>query len=149
MQVRYDFPKTAPSEFKALLALEAATVQNSNLDKTLLHMIKIRASQINGCTYCVNMHINEARADQVSQQQLDLLCVWQEAQVFSAKERAILGWTEAITLIADSGAPDQDYEAMREFFSEQQVASYTLAISTINAWNRMALTARSVHPVMK
>ncbi len=147
MQARYDFPTTAPAVFKAMLALEAATVSNKQLNKTLLHLIKIRASQINGCTYCVNMHLNEARADNVSQQQLDLLCVWREAQVFSAEERAVLAWTEAITLIADSGAPDDGYEAMREFFPEQEVVAYTLAITTINAWNRMVLTARSVHPL--
>ena len=147
MHARYDFPTAAPAVFKTLLALEAATAQNKQLNKTLVHLIKIRASQINGCTYCVNMHINEARADGVSQQQLDLLCVWREARVFSAEERAVLAWTEAITLIADSGAPDEGYAAMRELFPEQEVIAYTLAITTINAWNRMVLTARSEHPL--
>lgn len=147
MQARYDFPKTAPAVFKAMYALETAVMQNPEVEKPLLHLIKIRASQINGCTFCVNMHLEEARKDNVNSQQLDLLCVWQEAQVFSPRERALIAWTEAITLVSETGAPDEGYNAMREFFSEAQIAAYTLAIVSINGWNRLVLTARSVHPV--
>ncbi len=149
MQARYDFPKTAPAVFKAMYALETAVMQNPEVEKPLLHLIKIRASQINGCTFCVNMHLEEARKDNVNSQQLDLLCVWQEAQVFSPRERALIAWTEAITLVSETGAPDEDYNAMREFFSEAQIAAYTLAIVSINGWNRLVLTARSVHPVQE
>ncbi len=147
MQARYDFPKTAPAVYKAMYALESAVMQNPDVEKPLLHLIKIRASQINGCTFCVNMHLQEARNDGLNPQQLDLLCVWQEAQVFSPKERALIAWTEAITLVSETGAPDKDYNAMREFFSEAQIAAYTLAIISINGWNRLVLTARTVHPV--
>ena len=147
MQARYDFPKTAPAVYKAMIALEGAVMQNPDLDKNLIHLIKIRASQINGCTFCVNMHLQEARQDGLNQQQLDLLCVWREAQVFSARERAVIAWAEAITLISQTGAPDEDYNAMREFFTEAQIAGYTLALVAINGWNRLVLTARTVHPV--
>lgn len=147
MQARYDFPKSAPAVYKAMCALETAVMQNPDVEKPLLHLIKIRASQINGCTFCVNMHLQEARHDGLNPQQLDLLCVWQEAQVFSPKERALIAWTEAITLVSETGAPDKDYNAMREFFSEAQIAAYTLAIVSINGWNRLVLTARTVHPV--
>lgn len=122
-------------------------MQHPELEKPLVHLIKIRASQINGCTFCVNMHLHEAREDGLNAQQLDLLCVWREAQVFSPKERAVIAWAEAVTLVSQTGAPDEDYSAMREFFSEAQIAAYTLAIVSINGWNRLVLTARTVHPV--
>ncbi len=147
MQARFDFPKTAPAVYKAMCALEAAVMQHPELEKPLVHLIKIRASQINGCTFCVNMHLHEAREDGLNAQQLDLLCVWREAQVFSPKERAVIAWAEAVTLVSQTGAPDEDYSAMREFFSEAQIAAYTLAIVSINGWNRLVLTARTVHPV--
>ncbi|RZT93929.1 AhpD family alkylhydroperoxidase [Advenella incenata] len=147
MQARYDFPKTAPAVYKAMCALEGAVMQNPDLEKSLIHLIKIRASQINGCTFCVNMHLQEARADGLNTQQLDLLCVWREAQVFSAKERAVIAWAEVITLVSQTGAPDEDYNAMRQFFTEAQIAGYTLATVAINGWNRLVLTARTVHPV--
>ncbi|MGO1767454.1 alkylhydroperoxidase [Advenella sp. S44] len=147
MQARYDFPKTAPAVYKAMCALESAVMQNPDLDKSLIHLIKIRASQLNGCTFCVNMHLQEARADGLNSQQLDLLCVWREAQVFSPKELAVIAWAEAITLVSQTGAPDENYNAMREFFTEAQIAGYTLALVAINGWNRLVLTARTVHPV--
>ncbi len=147
MQARYDFPKAAPAVYKAMRALEEAVMQNPDLEKSLIHLIKIRASQINGCTFCVNMHLQEARADGLNAQQLDLLCVWREAQVFSARELAVIAWAEAITLVSQTGAPDEDYNAMRQFFTEAQIAGYTLATVAINGWNRLVLTARTVHPV--
>jgi AhpD family alkylhydroperoxidase len=147
MQARYDFPTAAPAVYKAMCALEGAVMQNPDLEKSLIHLIKIRASQINGCTFCVNMHLQEARADGLNTQQLDLLCVWREAQVFSAKERAVIAWAEVITLVSQTGAPDEDYNAMRQFFTEAQIAGYTLATVAINGWNRLVLTARTVHPV--
>jgi AhpD family alkylhydroperoxidase len=147
MQARYDFPTAAPAVYKAMCALEGAVMQNPDLEKSLIHLIKIRASQINGCTFCVNMHLQEARADGLNAQQLDLLCVWREAQVFSARERAVIAWAEAITLVSQTGAPDEDYNAMRQFFTEAQIAGYTLATVAINGWNRLVLTARTVHPV--
>ncbi|HLU03431.1 MAG TPA: carboxymuconolactone decarboxylase family protein [Advenella sp.] len=147
MQARYDFQKAAPTVFNAMRALEVAVMKNPDLEKSLIHLIKIRASQINGCTFCVNMHLQEARADGMNPQQLDLLCVWREAQVFSARERAVIAWAEAITLVSQTGAPDEDYNAMRAFFSEAQIAGYTLALVAINGWNRLVLTARTMHPV--
>lgn len=147
MQARFDFPNAAPAVYKAMCALEGAVMQNPDLEKSLIHLIKIRASQINGCTFCVNMHLQEARADGFNAQQLDLLCVWREAQVFSARERAVIAWAEAITLVSQTGAPDEDYNAMRQFFTEAQIAGYTLAAVAINGWNRLVLTARTVHPL--
>ncbi|MEM8688285.1 MAG: carboxymuconolactone decarboxylase family protein [Pseudomonadota bacterium] len=147
MSVRLDIMKASPDAFKAVYQLENFLQTGSGLDPTLIHLIKLRASQINGCAYCVDMHTKEARQHGLSEQWIALACVWREATVFSARERAILAWTEAVTNISTSGASDQDYDALRAHFSEQEIANITLAIGTINVWNRLAVSFRTQHPV--
>jgi AhpD family alkylhydroperoxidase len=146
MHQRIDMFKSAPDAYKAVLALENY-VQGSGLDRRLVHLIKLRASQINGCAFCVDMHVKEARRDGLSEQWLNLLCVWQESPIYDARERALLAWTEAVTRLAQTGAPDADFAPLREHFSDDEIAKLTLAIGTINLWNRLAVGFRFQHPV--
>ena len=146
MHQRIDMFKSAPDAYKAVLALENY-VQGFGLDRRLVHLIKLRASQINGCAFCVDMHVKEARRDGLSEQWLNLLCVWQESPIYDARERALLAWTEAVTRLAQTGAPDADFAPLREHFSDDEIAKLTLAIGTINLWNRLAVGFRFQHPV--
>ena len=109
--------------------------------------MKTRASQINGCAFCIHMHTREARGRGETEERLYLLDAWRESPLYSERERAALAWTEAITLIHETHAPDEVYEEVRRHFSEQELVDLTLAIATINVWNRMAISFRSVHPV--
>jgi AhpD family alkylhydroperoxidase len=128
---------------QATLNLEMK-VRASGIDKKLLHLIKARASQINGCAYCIDMHMKEARADGESEDRLYLLSAWREALQFNAKERAALAWTETVTLLADTHIPDAEWEAVRKEYSEEEVAKLTFAIGTINVWNRLSVAFRTV-----
>src|SRR5205085_8994207 len=132
-----------PQLFQAVLNLEMK-VQASGIDKKLLHLVKAKASQINHCAYCIDMHMKEARADGETEERLFLLSAWREAPQFTAKERAALAWTETVTLVADTNVPDHEWDAVREEFSEEDVASLTLAIATINVWNRISVSFRTV-----
>ena len=132
-----------PQLFQAVLNLEMK-VQASGIDKKLLHLVKARASQINHCAYCIDMHMKEARADGETEERLYLLSAWREAPQFTAKERAALAWTETVTLVADTNVPDHEWDAVRKEFSEEEVASLTLAIATINVWNRISVSFRTV-----
>jgi len=147
MQPRLDYVKASPDAYKAVLALELFVSQQSGLEPRLIHLLKLRASQINGCAFCVDMHIRHAREDGLSEQWIGLVCVWREASVFDARERAVLGWTEALTNISTSGAPDADYEELRAHFSEEEIAKLSVAIGTINVWNRLAVGFRTPHAV--
>lgn len=144
MHPRMSIPQAAPDLYKAILALDGA-VRRSGFDHNLLHLIKLRASQINGCAYCVDMHVKEALADGMDAQKLHLVATWKESPLFDARERAALHWTESLTLIADTGAPDSAYEEMRAVFSEAETSQLTVAIGTINIWNRVAVSSRTVH----
>lgn len=146
MQARLDAHAVAPEAFKPMMALEAH-VRASGLEHSLLHLIKTRASQLNGCAYCVDMHAKEARADGETEQRLYMLSAWRESPAYSARERAALAWTEALTLLAESHAPDEVYEAVTAEFSQAEVVNLILAIATINAWNRFGVGFRLVHPV--
>jgi AhpD family alkylhydroperoxidase len=146
MQPRLDPRKLAPAGIKALLGLEEY-VRNSSLEPSLVDLVKTRASQINGCAFCIHMHTREARARGETEERLYLLDAWRESPLYSERERAALAWTEAITLIHETHAPDEVYEEVRRHFSEQELVDLTLAIATINVWNRMAIGFRSVHPV--
>lgn len=116
-------------------------------DTTLAELVKIRASQLNGCAYCLEMHTREARALGETEPRLHLLAAWRESPLYTERERAALAWTEAITLIAEAGAPDDVYAAARAHFSEEELVQLTLAIGVINTWNRLAIAFRAVHPV--
>lgn len=147
MQVRLDFPKAAPDAYKAVAELEKYVKEESGLDPRLLHLIRLRASQINGCAYCVDMHVKEARRDGLNEQWIHMISVWQESPIYDARERAVLAWTEALTNVAQTRAPDADFERLRTFFSEAEMTKLTVAIGTINVWNRLCVGFRSLHPV--
>ncbi len=147
MTARLDYINTAPDAFEAVRQLEQYVSTESGLDHRLIHLLKLRASQINGCAYCVDMHTKEARKDGLSEQWIALVSVWHEASIFEPRERALLGWTEALTNISSSGASDQDYDAMRAHFSEQEIVKLSVAIGTINIWNRLAVGFRTPHPI--
>jgi AhpD family alkylhydroperoxidase len=146
MKPRMNVAEAAPAVYNAVRALEAA-VRHSGLDPRLLHLLKIRASQINGCAYCVDVHVKEALADGVDAQTLHLLTVWRESPLFDARERAALEWTESLTRIAETGAPDSAYDVVRAVFSTEEIAKLTIAIGTINVWNRIGVSARMLHAV--
>jgi AhpD family alkylhydroperoxidase len=135
----------APQALAPLLKVEEY-LKDCGLDHRLMHLIKIRASQINGCAYCLHMHTADALKLGESPQRIFLLDAWDESHLFTDRERAALRWTEALTKIADTHAPDADYEAVAAQFSEPEVANLTLLIATINSWNRISIALRSVHP---
>jgi alkylhydroperoxidase AhpD family core domain len=147
MKSRIAIPAAAPDAYKAVAALEAYVAKDSGLPHRLIHLIKLRASTLNGCAYCVDMHAKSARQDGLSEQWITLIPVWHEATVYSDLERAVLGWTDAITLVAQTRAPDADFEALRAFFSDAEIVRITVAIGTINVWNRLAVGMRMQHPV--
>lgn len=146
MQPRLDYKKTDPSLLAALYGLNTA-VDNCGLEKSLLHLIKLRASQINGCSFCVDMHTHEARADGESEQRLYMVAAWKESPLFSDRERAALAWTETVTLIAQAGVGDDLFASARQQFSEDELTKLTVAIGMINTWNRICVSFHVVHPV--
>ncbi|HEX5183552.1 MAG TPA: carboxymuconolactone decarboxylase family protein [Allosphingosinicella sp.] len=140
---RIDWPSAAPEAMKALMALEKAIA--AKVDRKLFHLIKLRASQMNGCAYCIAMHVKEALADGEPIQRLTLLDAWHESHLYDERERAALEWTEAVTHIADGHAPREIYDRLAASFSPEEVANLTLAATAINAWNRVAIAGRSRH----
>jgi AhpD family alkylhydroperoxidase len=143
-----NYYQAAPETIKALLGVEDV-IKASGLELSLIELVKTRASQINGCAFCINMHTADARKNGETEQRLYLLNAWRESPLYTERERAALAWTEALTLIADTHAPDEDYEAMRAQFSEAEAVNLTMLIGAINAWNRVAIGFRAVHPVAK
>jgi AhpD family alkylhydroperoxidase len=141
MSRRIDYTKIAPGALQAMYGLEKYLAQSA-IEAPLRELVKLRASQINGCAYCVDMHWKDARAAGESEQRLYGLVAWQEAPYYTARERAALAWTDALTLIADNHVPDNLYIEARAQFSEQELVDLTLAIVTINAWNRIAISFR-------
>ena len=148
MSPRLNPYKAAPEAMKALVALEKY-VQESGLDHSLIDLVKTRASQINGCAYCIHMHTSEARARGETEERLYLLDAWHESPLYSERERkrAALAWTEAVTLVSQTHVPDGVYDQARQHFSETELVKLTLCVAAINAWNRMAISFRSVHPI--
>lgn len=146
MKPRLNHFQAAPGALQAMLALENY-VRSSGLEHSLYELVKIRASQINGCAFCLEMHTREARAAGETEARLHLLAAWRESPLYSARERAALAWTEALTLVAETHAPDDVFAEARAHFSEQELVHLTLAIGVINTWNRLAIGFRAVHPV--
>ncbi|MGQ7245936.1 carboxymuconolactone decarboxylase family protein [Halomonas sp. V046] len=146
MEARMNIAELTPALYQAVALLDAA-VNKSGLDKSLLHLVKIRASQINGCAYCVDRHVDEALSEGLAPQKLHLLATWRESPLFSEAERAALGWTESVTRIAESGIPDGAFDAADAVFSDTQIAQLTMAVSTINLLNRLAVASRMQHSV--
>lgn len=145
MTQRLNPHEAAPDAYKAQLALETY-VQGCGLEKSLIALVKTRASIINGCAYCVHMHTREGRAAGESEERLYMLSAWRESSVYSPRERAALAWTDALTEVASKGAPDADYAEIAEHFSEAEQVKLTLAIGAINTWNRLAIGFRLAHP---
>ena len=147
MEPRIDYMKASPDSFQAVLALEDFVSQRAGIDPRLLHLLKIRASQMNGCAFCIDMHVKEARTEGMGDQWIALISVWRESPVYSDKERAVLAWTESLTTVSQSGAPDADFDMLAPHFSEEEITKLTVAIGTINIWNRIAVGFRAQHPV--
>lgn len=143
MQARLDFRKASPEGNKVMSALHAF-VRGCGLDHSLLELVKLRASQINGCAYCIDMHTKELRADGESEQRLYLLDAWRESPFYSARERAALAWTEAVTLVTEGHVPDDVYEEARAQFSEEELVNLTLALVAINGSNRLNIAFRTL-----
>src|SRR5678815_2576023 len=141
MSIRLDFYKASPESIKAMRGLEAV-IANSGLDKPLCELVRLRASQINGCAYCVDMHASDARKGGETDRRLDALPVWRDTPFFTPRERVALAWTEALTLIAQTHAPDDVYADVREQFTDKEIVELTLLISSINSWNRIAIGFR-------
>lgn len=146
MQPRLDFYRASPDAAKAMLALEAA-VSKLGLEPSLLELVNLRASQINGCESCVDMLSSEARRHGERERRLHAVAVWRESPFFTDRERAALAWTEALTRIFETRAPDADYEWLSRQFNEQERVNLTTAINTVNSWNRLALGFRSVSAI--
>ncbi|TWC32763.1 AhpD family alkylhydroperoxidase [Pseudomonas sp. SJZ079] len=138
MSARLNWYKLSPDAYKAMIGLEQA-LEKSGLELSLLELLRLRASQLNGCAYCVNMHSNDARQAGETEQRLQCVSVWRETGFFTPRERAALAWTESLTLLATQGAPQTQFEALREHFTDKEVVDLTLAIGTINAWNRFGV----------
>ena len=143
MTPRIDYPQADPGAFKAMLALQAH-VDRSALDPALHDLVRLRASQINGCGYCIDMHSKQARARGETEQRLYGLDAWAEAPFYSERERAALAWTEAVTLVREGHVADSAYATAREQFGESELVDLTLAIVAINGWNRLCIAFRSV-----
>src|SRR5690242_666464 len=142
MAARLNNSQAASGAYQAMLRLEEY-VQHSGLEQSLIRLIQTRASQINGCAYCLDMHTKDARADGESEQRLYLLSAWREAPFYSERERAALEWTEAVTLVADSHIPDEVYERVHPHFTDEELVNLTMAINAINSWNRLNVAFRT------
>lgn len=142
MTARLQAAQAAPGAYNAMLQLQEY-VKNCGLEPSLILLVQTRASQINGCAFCLDMHTIDARAEGESEQRLYLLPAWREAPFYSERERAALEWAEAITLIANDRVPDEVYESVRPHFTDEELVNLTLAINTINSWNRLSIAFRT------
>lgn len=143
MSPRLDYYSASPKAMKAMIALEALT-SSLSIEAPLLHLIKIRASQLNGCAFCTDMHSVEARRAGETDRRLYAIAVWRDSGFFNLRERAALAWTDAVTLLAESHVPDDIYEQARTQFNEGELVDLTMAVSTISSWNRLAVSFRQV-----
>lgn len=139
--LRMDLSKIAPDAYRHYLQLEGLIGQH--IDRKLLHLLKLRASQINGCAYCIAMHADEAMRDGEPVERLTLLDAWEESTLYSEKERVAFAWIEEVTLISDSGASKESFDALKAHFSDEEIGWLTLAAVQINAWNRIAISSRA------
>lgn len=142
MASRIDYQRSAPGAVHALLNVENY-VRQSGLEKPLLELVRLRASQINGCAYCVDMHTKDARAAGESEQRLYAVSVWQDTPFFTERERAALAWTEAVTQVSESHVPNEVYQLARQQFDEKELVNLTMAVIAINSWNRLSVSFRT------
>ena len=143
MKPRLNYAKVAPGVYDAMDSLDRY-LQACGLEEALLHLVRLRASQINGCAYCLDMHWKDLRTLGEAEQRLYSLDAWRESPYYNERERAALAWTEAVTLVANGHVPDAVYEEVRPHFSERELSDLTLAVAAINAWNRLSISARLV-----
>jgi AhpD family alkylhydroperoxidase len=143
MEARFNFVKTAPGVYEAMEGLEKY-LEQCGLEKSLMYLIQLRASQINGCAYCLDMHWKDLRASGENEQRLYSLDAWRECPYYTDRERAALAWTEAVTLITQGHVPDAVYKEASSHFSAKGLSDLTLAVASINAWNRLCIAARIV-----
>jgi AhpD family alkylhydroperoxidase len=146
MSPRFNAFKVSPDLTKALVGVETALAQ-SGIERSLAGLVRLRASQINGCAFCIHMHAAEARSHGETDVRMIMLDAWRESPLFTDRERAALAWTESLTRIAKTHAPDADYEQVKGQFSESEIVALSILIGQINAWNRLQIAARAVHPV--
>lgn len=144
VKMRLDPAKVSPAAYHAMLRIESFVSKSSKLEASLLELVKMRASQINGCAFCIDMHSKDARAIGETEQRLYTLSAWRETTFFTNRERAALAWTESLTLITEGRAPDEVYSEARREFGEEELVNLSLAIIAINGWNRLALGFRKV-----
>ena len=142
MEERLHYTKAAPGAYHAMLGLEKY-LHESSLEQSLLHLVKLRASQINGCAYCLDMHWKDLRAIGETEQRMYSLDAWRECPYYTDRERAALAWAEAVTLVVDGHVPDSVYDEVRPHFTEKELCDLTVAVATINAWNRLAIAGRT------
>lgn len=140
--MRIDYPKVFPQAIQAMVHLQGA-IEHASLEPKLVELVKLRASQINGCSYCLDMHTKDARAIGETEQRLYLTAAWREAPFYSERERAALAWCEALTLLPQTGAPDNVYEEVAKVFSPEEIVALTMEIVAINGWNRLAVGFRA------
>src|SRR6202035_964186 len=144
MESRLEAQKVSPAAYQAMLGLEMFVRKSSNLEPSLIELVKMRASQINGCAFCIDMHSKDARAEGETEQRLYALNAWRETPFFNDRERAALAWAEAVTLVAEGHVPDEVYDEARQQFSEEELVNLTMTLVTINSWNRLAIAFRAV-----
>jgi len=145
MSGRFDYETVAPAANEAMRGVERY-VRASGLERSLIELVKIRASQVNGCAFCLDMHTKDARAAGESEQRIHVLSAWRDAPFYSERERAALAWTEALTRLAPDGVPDELYEIARKVFNEVELVNLTMAVVAINGWNRLSVAFRSPEP---
>jgi AhpD family alkylhydroperoxidase len=144
VKMRLEPAKVSPAAYHAMLGLESFVSKSSKLEQSLLELVKMRASQINGCAFSIDMHSKDARVNGETEQRLYALSAWRETTFFTNRERAALAWTEALTLITEGHAPDEVYAEVRKEFGEEELVNLSLAIITINGWNRLAIGCRTI-----
>jgi AhpD family alkylhydroperoxidase len=142
MKARFEYPKDAAGALRALVSLEEY-LRGCGLEESLIDLVKLRASQINGCAYCLDMHWKDLRALGENEQRLYSLDAWRECPYYTDRERAALAWTEAVTVVANGHVPDEVYESVSALFTAKELTDLTIAVATINAWNRLAIAART------
>jgi len=146
MTPRFNAFKVSPELTRALMAVETA-LSESGIDHGLAELVRIRASQINGCAYCIHMHVIDAKAHGESDMRIAMLDGWRDSPLYSDRERAALAWTDSLTRIAKTHAPDADYELVKGQFSDDEIVALTILIGQINNWNRLQIAGRVIHPL--